>query len=101
MSEYMRVLILSLSLPLIFSFWPGLNFYRNLRALIYSIVLIVIIFGSWDIVAAARGHWYFNPRATWSIKIINLPLEEILFFVIIPFCCIFTWEAINYFKKKL
>ncbi|MFH0935410.1 MAG: lycopene cyclase domain-containing protein [Candidatus Omnitrophota bacterium] len=101
MSSYMAVLALSLSIPLFLSFWPPLRFWRHLRALIYSIAPIIIIFGGWDILAAWRGHRYFNPAGVWRFRIINLPLEEALFFAVIPFCCIFSWEAINYIKGKL
>ncbi len=66
-----------------------------------SIGLIVVIFGAWDVFATYRGHWHFNPDGVWSPKIINLPIEEVLFFVVIPFCCIFTWEAINYIKDRM
>lgn len=101
MSKYMLVLVLSISVPLVVSFWPPLKFYKNIRALFYSIGIIVVIFGAWDVFATYRGHWYFNPRGVGNIKIVNLPLEEVLFFVVIPFCCIFTWEAIKYIKKRL
>jgi len=101
MSKYMLVLILSVIIPFVLSFYPPLKFYRNIKALFYSITLIVVIFGTWDIFATFRGHWYFNPSGVWSFIIINLPIEEVLFFVIIPFCCIFTWEALIHIKGKL
>jgi len=101
MSEYMLVLILSISVPFIFSFWPPLKFYRNIFALFYSIGLILLIFGFWDIFATWRGHWSFHPEGVWPIRVVNLPLEEVLFFVVIPFCCIFTWEVINYIKLRI
>ena len=101
MSKYMMVLLLSLSVPFLVSFWPPLRFWRNIKSLILSISLIVLIFGLWDIFATHRGHWEFNPQGLFGLKIVNLPIEEWLFFVIIPFCCIFTWEAINYIKAKL
>ena len=101
MSKYMTVLCLAGIVPFIFSFWPALKFYRNLRALILSISLIIVIFGAWDVFAVWRGHWSFNPEGIFGLKVINLPLEEVLFFVVIPFCCIFTWEAIKYIKGKV
>ena len=97
----MLVLILSGIAPFLISLFPPLKFYRNIRALSYSIGLILIIFGGWDIFATYRGHWHFSPMGTWRFRIINLPIEEALFFVIIPFCSIFTWEAINYIKEKI
>lgn len=101
MSSYAKVLILSLAIPLVVSFWPPLKFYRNTRALFMSISLIVLIFGGWDVFATYRGHWSFNPEGVSSIRVINLPLEEVLFFVVIPFCCLFTWEAIKFIKDRL
>ena len=99
MSQYMILLIISGAVPLLLSFWPGLKFYRHWRALVYSIGLIIIIFGGWDIFATWRGHWFFNPAGVFKLRIINLPLEEVLFFIVIPFCCIFTWESLGYLKK--
>ena len=101
MTKYMYALLISGAIPFILSFWPGLNFYRNLRSLFYTISLIVIIFGLWDVFAVWRGHWSFNPNGVWPLRIMNLPLEEWLFFIIIPFCCIFTWEALKYIKEKI
>jgi lycopene cyclase domain-containing protein len=101
MSAYMKGLSLSAIVPLVASFWPALKFYRNIRSLLYSISLIVVLFVAWDIVAVKRGHWFFNPSGVWDWRIINLPVEEVLFFVVIPFCCIFTWEVIQYIKKSV
>lgn len=101
MSKYALLLFLSGIIPFIVSFWPPLKFWRNWRALLLSICAILVIFGSWDIFATFRGHWYFDPASVFSLRIINLPLEEVLFFVVIPFCCIFTWEAINYIKGRI
>lgn len=101
MSKYMVLLLLSLSVPFIVSFWRPLGFWRNWRALCLSILPILVIYGLWDVFAVWRGHWYFNPEGVGKLVIINLPLEEVLFFVVIPFCCIFTWEALNYIKKRI
>lgn len=101
MSKYLVLLILSGAVPFLLSFWPGLKFYRNWRSLFISIALVAVIFGAWDVFAAWRGHWSFNPDGVGRIKIINLPLEEVLFFVVIPFCCIFTWEVVQYFRARL
>jgi lycopene cyclase domain-containing protein len=99
-SPYMGILLFSLSVPLIFSFWPPLKFYRHVRALFYSIGIIVLLFGGWDIFATYRGHWDFSPSGVYPFRVINLPLEEVLFFVVIPFCCVFTWESLKYIKRK-
>jgi lycopene cyclase domain-containing protein len=100
MSKYMMVLILSGAVPFFLSYWPPLKLYRSISALVLSLSLIVVIFGAWDVWATYRGHWRFNPEGVWHFRFMNLPLEEILFFVVIPFCCIFTWEVIKYLKER-
>ena len=100
MSLYMKVLILAVAFPFALSFYPPFRFYKHLRALLLTLLLILLLFGSWDVFAAFRGHWYFNPADVWPARVVNLPLEEVLFFICIPFACIFTWEAINYFSDR-
>jgi len=97
----MAVLLLSGFLPFILSFWPPLGFWRHRRSLVCSIGIILAIYGSWDVFAAWRGHWHFNPEGVWGFRLAGLPLEEVLFFIVIPFCAIFTWEAINYLKGRI
>jgi len=58
-----------------------------------------LIFISWDVFVTWRGHWYFNPDYTLGIKIINLPFEEILFFICIPFSSLYLFEVLNYLIK--
>ncbi len=101
MSKYLIVLAFSVFFPLVFSFYPPLKFWRNPKALIFTLTILVMIFGAWDVFAVWRLHWYFNPEGILGIKIINLPVEEWLFFIVIPFCCIFTWEALKFIKGKL
>ena len=96
----MLVLVLAGAVPLLLSLWPPLEFWHNIRALFYSLAAILILFGAWDVFATYRGHWQFSPHGVWAFRVVNLPLEEVLFFVVIPFCCIFTWEAINYLAQK-
>lgn len=101
MSQYMTILVLSLSVPLVLSFWPPLGFYRHLRALLKVLLMELFIFGGWDVFAVWRGHWAFNAPGVGSARIINLPLEEVLFFLVIPFCCLFTWEALKFISRRL
>ncbi len=101
MSEYAWILALSLSLPFALSFYRPLKFYSNGKALFLSIFWILFLFGGWDVWATHRGHWSFNPDSIWGIYLFNLPLEEVAFFLVIPFCCIFSWEVVLFFKKKL
>jgi lycopene cyclase domain-containing protein len=99
-AEYFLVLAVCLSVPLVMSFSRDLTFYRSAKRLILSILLPFILFVIWDMAATARGHWSFNPEYVVGITLVNLPLEEVLFFVVIPFASIFTWESVKYFLRR-
>ena len=49
----------------------------------------------WDIWFTAEGVWSFNEAYLTGIKIINLPLEEWMFFFTIPYACVFIYECIK------
>lgn len=99
--EYFIVLILTIAVPLIMSFSKEINFYkpikRFLAALTFPFVLFVII----DAIAVKRDLWTFNKAYVTGIYFFGLPIEEILFFMVIPFSCIFTWETVKYLDNKL
>lgn len=61
--------------------------------MIIAIVIPAVPFLLWDALVTGT-HWNFNPLYVSGIKIINLPIEEILFFITVPFACLFTWEMI-------
>ena len=99
-TEYSIVLALTVAFPFILSFDRKLKFYRNLPALLKTIVVVCVPFWIWDIVATARGHWSFNPSYTLGLNLLNLPIEEWMFFVVVSFVSIFTWESAKHFAGK-
>jgi lycopene cyclase domain-containing protein len=66
--------------------------FRSLLAVYISVSLPFIV---WDIWAARGGHWGFNPAFTIGPDILGIPLEEVLFFLTVPFAMIFVWEVVN------
>jgi lycopene cyclase domain-containing protein len=99
-SEYFLVLLASLFFPLILSFSKKINFYKSPLRLIAALFIPAFIYIVWDILATKAGHWSFNQKYITGIFIFNLPLEEILFFLVIPFCSLFLWESVKYFAQK-
>jgi lycopene cyclase domain-containing protein len=79
---------------------PRVAFYRNFRALAIAILIVSSVYVGWDIVVTAWGEWSFNQRYVSGVKIVNLPLEEILFFITVPYSCLFIYEAILTTSKK-
>jgi hypothetical protein len=57
----------------------------------------VIIFSIWDIVGILRDHWRYSTRFTTGWKLIfDMPIEELVFFVVVPICGLLTYEAVGY-----
>jgi len=98
--EYFMVLGLTVLVPFVLSFDPKLQFYRNSSALLKTLAAVCIPFWVWDILATARGHWWFNTDYTVGATLFGLPLEEWIFFVAISFVSIFTWEVAKYFAGR-
>ena len=61
--------------------------------------MVAIPFIAWDIWFTAKGVWWFNTDYTVGIVIFGLPIEEWLFFICIPFSCLFTYFCFNKFFK--
>ena len=99
--EYFIVLIVTIAVPLIKSFSREINFYKPLKRFFVSISIPSVIFVIIDAVAVKRNLWTFNEVYVTGIYFFGLPVEEILFFLVIPFSCIFTWESVKYLDKKL
>jgi lycopene cyclase domain-containing protein len=67
---------------------------RLLKTLAFSLPLFVL----WDAFAIAQGHWFFDPdKVTGIVGPLNVPLEEYLFFVIVPIAALLTLEGVNNF----
>lgn len=58
-----------------------------------------LVFLFWDVLFTVKGVWSFNPDYIIGIKFFDLPLEEILFFLTVPFSCIFIYACLNYYVK--
>ena len=101
MSTYSYILFFSILIPFIYSFHPKIKFYKQWPAFILSTLVVATIFILWDIKFTELGIWGFNHLHVSNIKINNLPLEECLFFLIIPYCCVFTYEVLNKYLDKL
>lgn len=95
MSLYLLLNILIIVFPLSLSFESKIRFYSKMLPLLGSILVVSSIFITWDAVAAARGDWGFSNKYTSGLRILNLPMEEILFFITVPFSSIFVYETIN------
>jgi lycopene cyclase domain-containing protein len=101
---YLLINLVIISVPLWYTPDKRVGYYRQLPAVGFSILVVGSSYLIWDIFVTARGEWSFNRTYLTGIRIVNLPLEEILFFITVPYSCLFIYEALlratknNYFK---
>lgn len=95
---YLLVDLGAISIPLLFSFYPKIKLYREWRFLWPAILLATLIFAIWDSYFTRLGVWGFNPSYITGIYFFHLPIEEILFFICIPYACLFTYFCFGIFK---
>ena len=85
---------LLITLPL--EFVLGARVYRRAAGLAFAVIPVVIIFSVWDIVGILRDHWSYNPRFTTGVTLIfGMPIEELVFFIVVPICGLLTYEAVG------
>jgi lycopene cyclase domain-containing protein len=70
-------------------------FKRWLR-LVLTLAPVVVVFVVWDLYAVSRRHWTFDATHVTGIDAPgHLPIEELLFFVVIPICAVQAFEAVR------
>jgi len=99
MSTYLLIDFLIIILPLIVSFFPYLSYYKKFPYVLFSIFAGGLFFVTWDIIATMRGDWSFNPEYVMGISFAGLPLEEILFFVFVPYSLLLLYEQAAFMFK--
>ena len=93
--SYLAVLIACLAVTAPLEWGIGVRVYRHPRRLGLTLVLAMTPFVVWDVVAILRDHWSFAAERTIGVNLAGImPLEELLFFVVIPICALLTHQAV-------
>ena len=80
--------------PMLMSILGPVKFIKNYRSFIPAIITVAVPFIFWDMIVTGKD-WYFNPKYVLPIRIVDLPVEEILFFLVVPFAILFVYEYIS------
>ena len=90
---------LVITLPL--EFVLGARVYRRAAGLALALIPVVIIFSIWDMVGIFRDHWSYSPEFTTGVKLIfGMPIEELVFFIVVPICGLLTYEAVGQVLRR-
>jgi lycopene cyclase domain-containing protein len=97
---YFLILAASLAGPLALSFDKKVAFYKNWKFVFPAMIIPALLYIVWDFYFTAKGVWSFNEAYITGIKLYNLPIEEVLFFFIVPYCCLFIYACVrSYFPN--
>lgn len=89
--SYLLINLLSIAGPIALSFDKKVRYYTYWPKLIPGMFTTAMVFIIWDILFTQWGVWSFNSDYLTGLKIVNLPIEECLFFFTIPFSCMFLY----------
>jgi lycopene cyclase domain-containing protein len=97
---YLAVLVFVIFGTLWLEFVVRTRVYRRWRRLLLSILPAAAIFVVWDLYAISENHWWFDTdRITGVYLPGGLPVDEVLFFLIIPIAAVLTLEAVRGVKR--
>lgn len=97
---YLIINLFTILYPIAQSFEHRLMYYKNWKYLFPAIFITGAFFIIWDVLKTYYGVWQFNPQFLTGLYIINLPIEEWLFFLTVPYACVFIYEVLIYYVKK-
>lgn len=97
---YLLINFLTVLCPVLLSFDKKVAFYKQWKYLFPGLLITGGIFLVWDYLFTIYNVWSFNPEYVIGVWFLNLPLEEILFFVTVPFACMFIYECLNAYITK-
>ncbi len=91
----------TLMCPLVLSFDNRVRFVSSWKNVLLASTVIAIPFLIWDVIFTEKGVWGFNPDYLVGVSIFGLPIEEILFFWVVPFACVFVYECCKFYFRNI
>ncbi|MEJ5256004.1 MAG: lycopene cyclase domain-containing protein [Acidimicrobiales bacterium] len=98
MNRFEYLILMGLCVALTIPLQPlfGARICRRPRRLARTLLPVVAVFYLWDALAIARGHWWFDRRYATGVELpLGVPIEELVFFIVIPLCALLTFEAVR------
>lgn len=97
---YLFINVFIVAVPLALTFDKRTAYYRQIPAIGFSTGVVSACYLIWDVIVTARGEWSFNSKYLTGVQLLNIPLEEMLFFITVPYSCLFIYEVVLYATKN-
>ena len=95
-ATYLLILLGCLLGTLPLELFLGVRVYRQWRRLLLTLLPVVAVFVTWDLYAISAGHWSFDKSQLLGVTLPGgLPLEELLFFLVVPTASLLALEAVH------
>jgi len=96
---YLYLDIFTLAAPLLLSFDKKVAFYKSWKYLFPAILIMAVFFIAKDVIFAAYGIWSFNDDYLIGFRLLGLPIEEWLFFIVVPYASVFIYACLIAYLK--
>jgi len=91
---YLLIDIATIAVPLVYSFDAKMRFYKKWKYYLPALIITALFFLVWDYFKTRYGVWSFNDKYIIGIRALGMPLEEYLFFIVVPYACTFIYESL-------
>ena len=86
--------------PLFLSFDKKVAFYKSIPNFLKSMLITSTLYVFWDILFTHNHVWKFNREFLIDKFLLNLPIEEYIFFLVVPYACLFIYICLkSYFPR--
>ena len=93
--QYLLLMAACVVITLPLEFVVGARVYRSPRRLLIAVLPTFVAFTLWDLAGIVRGHWTYDDRYVTGLRLGVIPVEELVFFLVIPLCGVLTFEAVG------
>ena len=93
--DYLTILLIFLLVAVFFELIFRIRLYHSFKERIIIVGLFFILGITWDFYAVSRGHWKFPGNGILGVYVGNLPIEEYLFFLIMPYFAVTFYKTLE------
>ncbi len=99
--QYLLLMAACVLITLPLEFVLRARVYRRPLRLLLAMLPMLIIFVAWDVLGIVRDHWTYSEQFTTGIMLGVMPLEELVFFIVVPICGLLSYEGVGYVLGRM